>query len=233
MKFVKGMSDEAVLRLKKASKVSQYSVTEDTVTFDELQGRAQDKALSWFAETTSQDNYWSEYVIEDAKENAPPGFKVEEIFFSGFWSQGDGASWKGYVELTEWCKNDGYELGIELVNLGAIEDTAKVTTSGREVHDGSMDVEIYESRSQGEFSEEQVQEGMSYLYENVLSSARDYAKEIYKRLEEEYTYQTGPEALKEGAESNGWRFYQDGEFAGSFDDPNAPDPRQTSIDFSK
>ncbi len=234
MRFEKGISDQALQRLATISKLSQYSVTKDTFTFDELQGRAQDKALSWFAEAESQDAYWSEDVIENAKLDAPAGFRVEEVLYSGFWSQGDGASWKGRVDLEKYCEANSLIEIMPLIDQDAIENTASVTQSGRYVHDNTMQVEVYSHPGYAEgVASDEVDRIASDLQDVLLSEVRDYAKEIYRKLEEAYNYYTGPEALKESAEANGWRFYQDGEFAGSFDDPNAPDPRQTSIDFSK
>ena len=45
---------------------------------------------------------WYDYIYEDAREaGRVRGFDIDKMFFSGFWSQGDGASWLGEVYLPD------------------------------------------------------------------------------------------------------------------------------------
>ena len=39
------------------------------------------------------------------EEGITKGFDIDEIQFSGFWSQGDGACWEGYINVKKWAKN--------------------------------------------------------------------------------------------------------------------------------
>ena len=75
-----------------------------TYTFDQLSDRAKAKALDWWASVL--DNHWAEYVIDDAKEQGKAkGFDIDDVRWSGFWSQGDGASWTGTISVwkfVEW-----------------------------------------------------------------------------------------------------------------------------------
>lgn len=73
--------------------------TEQTeFTYEDLSPKAKEKALAWFA--SSLDYEWWEYTYDTAKGDATErGFEIEDIRFSGFWSQGDGASWTGLVRL--------------------------------------------------------------------------------------------------------------------------------------
>ena len=81
-------------------------MTEETETeqtefiYEDLSPKAKEKALQWFSE--SQDHDWWEATYDSAKEDAKAkGFDIEDIRFSGFWSQGDGASWTGSVRIKE------------------------------------------------------------------------------------------------------------------------------------
>jgi len=65
--------------------------------FEELSERAQDKARQWYAEHGMCYEWW-DGDYEDAKDQGKErGFDIDDIRFSGFWSQGDGASWTGHI----------------------------------------------------------------------------------------------------------------------------------------
>lgn len=79
--------------------------TEQTeFTYEELTPKAQEKALAWFGE--SLDYEWWQHVYANAKEDGKEkGFDIEDIRFSGFWSQGDGASWTGEVDIKQFLEH--------------------------------------------------------------------------------------------------------------------------------
>lgn len=61
--------------------------------FDQLDDSAKEKAREWMKEGNTQDNFWSEHIIDEWKEELDKmGFPDADISWSGFWSQGDGAS---------------------------------------------------------------------------------------------------------------------------------------------
>jgi hypothetical protein len=116
--------------------------------FDELEGRAKEKARQWLADTAT-DHEWWDGVYDLAKEDgAKRGFEIEDIRFSGFWSQGDGASWTGSVDVKQfvewmleqpedtpahrWVDADRhrYLCLVELMKDGWIERNINVTRSG-------------------------------------------------------------------------------------------------------
>lgn len=67
-----------------------HSIT--TYSFEELTPEAQSKAINANRDINTDDNYWYEYTLEAQKEMlASYGFNNARIFFSGFYSQGDGA----------------------------------------------------------------------------------------------------------------------------------------------
>ena len=74
--------------------------------FEELEGKAKEKAQQWLVDAATGHD-WYESVYDLAKEDgAKRGFEIEDIRFSGFWSQGDGASWTGSVNVArfiEWA----------------------------------------------------------------------------------------------------------------------------------
>ena len=80
-------------------------VIEKTIyQFDELTDDAKEKAREWIRGGIADDNWWSESVIDDARRiGALIGFDVDEIYWRGFWSQGDGACWSGSVTYSTGC----------------------------------------------------------------------------------------------------------------------------------
>lgn len=121
-------------------------------SYQELSAKAQQTAREWFA--SSLDYEWWDGVYDMAKEDGKElGFDIEDIRFSGFWSQGDGASWTGAVEVKKFLeyhlKEDHPEYGRYFV-LQAIlnedndwvERNVNVNRSGfHYVHDEMMRLE--------------------------------------------------------------------------------------------
>lgn len=116
--------------------------------FDELEGRAKERAATKLRDWAT-DHDWYENVYECAKEDgAKRGFEIEDIRFSGFWSQGDGASWTGSVDVKQfvewmleqpegtpehrWIDADRhrYLCLIELMKDGWVERSVNVTRNG-------------------------------------------------------------------------------------------------------
>ena len=127
--------------------------TEQTeFSYKELSARAQEKAQLWFSETL--DGEWWDGVYENAKQSGTErGFDIEDIRFSGFWSQGDGASWTGRVDLKQFLehhlKEDNPEYGRYFVlqaiineHDGWVEQHTNVNRRGfHYVHDNTMYLE--------------------------------------------------------------------------------------------
>lgn len=72
--------------------------------FDELSDSAKEKAREWFRSVSCDYNFWSEYTLEEAEEQAAlMGIDITNnkdsrgahIYWSGFSSQGDGACFEG------------------------------------------------------------------------------------------------------------------------------------------
>lgn len=173
------------------------------------------------------------YIIEDVKKYGKErGFKIDNVYWSGFWNQGDGASWVGEISIPthiEWrraqheAKNEvppAYLTVLEAIAQHA--SAVPVKLSGRACHEYSMwldDGHVYDFDEdsvveQGIFQGAKCQELWDALPIDVsdwlLDAARDYAREIYKAREAEYEYQTSAESFKELCEANDWRFDRDG-----------------------
>lgn len=186
--------------------------------FDDLSERAKETARDWFREGMDVDTFWSEYVIDTAKEaGALMGIQVDNIYFSGFWSQGDGACFTGSYSyqvggLAAVVKEfgGGSELHRIARDLQAIQRRAfyglyaNVSASGRYCHEHSTDISVsHDFREVTDDQEDALQE--------VL---RDFMRWIYRSLEQEYNYTTSDEAVDESIRINEYTFNEDGERAG-------------------
>lgn len=130
-------------------------------------------------------DYWAEDVIHDAKEIAAlMGIYIDKVYFSGFWSQGDGACFTGHLgydvdcleKVMEYAPQDKelHEIATRWVNLRCPELEGRVTHSSRYCHSNSVSFSIEEDLDVDENA--------------VIIAAKQLMDWIYGKLEESYNY---------------------------------------------
>jgi hypothetical protein len=207
--------------------------TTQPLAFDELNNYAKQQAIGKYGDPPDD---WHEDIYFRAIEEGPArGFEIDNIQHSGFHSQGDGASWTGYVDLLDFLayhnKPDAkdyanYIILAELLREGWCDSRVSINRSGfyynhsgtmctsgvnDTIHyaedDSVMDGGILEGANVKELAKSI---DTNYLFneldEWVLSRAREYADGIYKQLKEEYEAYTSEEYFKDLCDINGWRF---------------------------
>lgn len=138
---------------------------------------------------------WSESVFDDAKTNgAMIGIDIKDIYYSGFWSQGDGASFTGSyaykagaVKAIRQAAPKDDELHRIAIALQAAQRPyfykicATIKTSGRYGHSGAMDVDC-----------EHIDDSYRDIgdCDAIVMALRSFAHWIYHNLEREYEYQS-------------------------------------------
>ena len=199
--------------------------------FNELSETAKDKVRSSFGNDCDY-----EFVLDDAATIADLfGLDIRmtrktlkdnshrydpTVYWSGFWSQGDGACFEGAYKykagsvkaVKEYCGDKEIHRIVE--TLAEVQRkffyhlTANCKHRGHYYHSGCMEVEVddYEGR---DFDRSVWAEAE----DEVTQLLRDFADWIYKRLEDEYEYQTSEEAVAESMEANEYEFYEDGSIA--------------------
>ena len=70
--------------------------------FDELNDKAKEKARENYITNWMSDDWYTFTYDMMKEEGLKYGFNIKDIRFSGFWSQGDGASWCGAVRVKDW-----------------------------------------------------------------------------------------------------------------------------------
>lgn len=200
-------------------------------TLDELDERAKSRARDWYRQASNDDD-WHEVVFEDFERVCEilgidlatrtvrlfgGGTRQKPcIWFSGFSSQGDGASWEGIYQYKKGAARDIRAYAprderlaaiadrlqrIQLRNLYALE--ARVTHRGRYYHEYCMDISV-------ERASETYQPPTPDAEDIVVEALRDLARWLYRRLEQEYDYQTSDEVVDESIEANGYTFTEAG-----------------------
>lgn len=207
-----------------------------TYQFNELDEAAKERARDWYRETMMHDQDWHEFVLDDAKGIGDKlGIRIDNIYYSGFWSQGDGACFTGYYS---------YEKG----SVAEIKKNYPATWTDRqtgEVHESKGNKELHEIAEalwtvqrknfyklsasishRGHYYHELCtditvhHEDDSWYHdwrsnwadteEEVKDALRDFMRWIYRRLEEEWEYQNSDEIVDENIIGNEYEFTEDG-----------------------
>lgn len=94
-------------------------------TFDQLNHYGKANAMSRYNDAPDD---WADEIIANAKRDGPArGFNIDEVSWSGFHSQGDGASWTGSIHIPTF---------IEYHNKPDSEDFSKYVVLAELIKDG-------------------------------------------------------------------------------------------------
>ena len=197
----------------------------------ELSEKARETARAWYREAAPCDD-WHECVFDDFEAIcAILGVRLNTrsvrlfgggtrqkpcIWFSGFASQGDGASFEGAYRfatgapkaIRAHAPEDG-ELHRIADDLQTIQRRnfyqlwADVNQRGRGCHEYSMSITV-------ERDSPTHQERTADAEDTVAELLRDLARWLYRQLEREYDYQTSDEVTDEAIVANDYTFTDDG-----------------------
>jgi hypothetical protein len=195
--------------------------------FPELSDAAKEKARSWYRDAAVTDDWW-DAVYDDFEricdilgvslKTLPVrlmggGIRQKPcIRFSGFSSQGDGASFGATVryakgsarEICSYAPKDQALHGIADRLQGAQRQnfyqlSADVTHRGRYYHEYCMTIDVARDSPTGQAPTEGSEE-------TVVEALRDLARWLYRQLEGEYDFLTSDEAVDEGIIINEYTF---------------------------
>lgn len=204
-------------------------------SFDELSEEAKQRAIDEHRDMHIEHHEWWYAVYEDAVECAkrlgieiakknlsghPSGRLETAIYFSGFWSQGDGASFEGYYspkpDAVEAIKEHTFDpvlidiaerltaAQIKLRLSYGVYATAKITVMNtRYCHSGTMAAEI-------RFPEDDLEQIDTFSDYPFLAIFRDFADWIYRQLEAEHDHLTSDETITDSLRNGGYEFEEDG-----------------------
>lgn len=171
------------------------------------------------------DHDWWDFELEYFYEQLKAlGFENTDIRFSGFSSQGDGASFTGdWVSDRMWSLKTMKEKGVTLQDwalelrrilkgnmkdLKAKYETFSIKrTSHHYAHENTVsifDAEYWNSRKKEQYGIPPEQE------EDIMEGCRSAMREIHRLLENSYDYLTSDEAIVETLLCNGYKFDREG-----------------------
>lgn len=189
-------------------------ITVTGYTLNELSPVAFNEAYSEWLNTDYSCAEDFDSVIEDMKEcGAAIGIKIDRIFYSGFYHQGAGACFIGsYRYDPQWESNlkdfptyqQLFEIGERLADIDFEYGNLSATVykvNHRYEHETSVTVDVESDNEELDILAAQ---------EALEEALRDFMREIYRRLQEEYEYSTSREAFKDMAEAYDWYFTAEG-----------------------
>lgn len=183
-------------------------------TFDELTESAKDAAIEELCDL-NVDHNWYEFVFDDAKMIGELlGIEIENIYFSGFSSQGDGACFTGsysYAQkalkkVLEHCPNETevHRIARELQSLqrkAFYSLSASVSHRGHYYHEMCTSIDVSDKWS----------DYGSNFDDELSELLRDFMRWINESLEKEYDHLTSREAIIESIKANEYTFTESGE----------------------
>jgi len=201
-------------------------------TFDELSKEAQEKAIEKNREINTEGWDWWESVIDDfTKEKEDIGMTDIDCQFSGFYSQGDGASFTGKVSdnkkfldsiginpfvnikdqsrkiwdipvFSEFCNNI-------IISINRIDSrhSHQNTISGLVEIDGEIEMDL----GIGEIIELDFQKLCDKIEPQITSWARSESIKLYNDLEKYYDQLSSDKEISSALKSSGFEFNANGE----------------------
>lgn len=227
-------------------------ITMTAYEFDELSDKAKEKAREWWREATASDNNYSDSVIEEAVEQgALMGIEIAannrawtssdgkrkgvdmspRIFWSGFWSQGDGACFEGTWRASGVKADkvaDGWgedpatteikRIAAEFDRIAKAYPNASFTVkhSGHYNHEHCTEFDCDPGNYEWTCEDNPETEGPVEVWERdfpedaLIEAAKDFMRWIYSQLEKEYEYQNSDEQVDEMLRANEYLFTESG-----------------------
>ena len=206
----------------------------ETVVYplSELTDSARETARNWYRQHCF-DHAWYDFVFEDFQTiceilgiriaTSPvhiiggPSREYPQIYFRGFWNQGDGASFAGRYCYARNSARAIRDHAPQDKDLHSIADTlhdlqrrnfyqlrADIRQRGRYTHEYTMTIQV-------ERDSPNWQPPTHDAEDTATEAMRDLARWLYRQLEQEYDYLASDEQVDESIALNGYTFTADGE----------------------
>lgn len=195
--------------------MKQVTETYNVYTFDELSEKAKNKAMEDYA-VNLDFGFYAECIIDDAKAIGElMGIDIDNVYYSGFYSQGDGAMFTGgygykrgsVTAVMSYAPMDT-ELHSIVKTLANIQRRnfyqlyANVKHYGHYYHSSSNIINVERDSYQDVSKSDE---------DDLTECLRDFMEWIYSNLEKEYDYVTSLDYFKEVCEANDYQFLASGE----------------------
>lgn len=219
----------AISKWKPYSNTNMETITKnyEVYTFDELDPKVQEKVLDrhrnneWYPSWEWWDCDYEDFITKLNEQGW--NTTADQIQFSGFYSQGDGASFEGNLSIQKWLDyhklSEKYPLAYKAALQGAI--WGRIQRNNYANHYCHSRTRYFEIDHECEdylvadigIAEEQLpafKDEVAALEKDIESDREDLADELYKTLEKSYDYLMSDEVIKEEINNNDDRFLKDG-----------------------
>lgn len=220
------------------------TVTIECKQYQEWTPEVQKKILKKYREINVEHNDWWDYLYEYwADKLAEMGYDVKDtafkdehkwidnkyvktgnripyttynISFSGFWSQGDGASFTGSVDIVKWLQvknNPKYSRILKLLENSVsseLEYSAEIKrTSNHYVHERTVSLQLqwYPDKV---YDMPNIHSLLEQIEKDIDEDIIDQCQAIYSDLEKEYDYLTSDEQVADALMANEYEFDEQG-----------------------
>lgn len=196
--------------------MKEITRTFNVYQFSELSDTAKERAVQDYSETL--DTEWFDYIIEHWQEKlASIGFINAEIYFSHFYSQGEGAGFISDIDTDLMCDAlilcaDSYQdakwinAAREAFETGMLELTA-ITHHGHYYHANS-----YRFEQSNYLQDNAAGERIVQIFDDIEHVRYQLCEQIRIDLIKAYEYQTSEEQIEEISDINDWYYLEDGSF---------------------
>lgn len=193
----------------------------------ELEEDVKARVLDKYRDFNTFAEFWFEHIKDWFIEEKLPeaGFDVgkDNLYFSGFCCQGDGASFSARVDLERFILDNKlgkrYRALLYALRSGEVQDYVRIhrdTWCNSYYHSNTMgvyqqsDFDMDPDAPRFEQRQEKLEYQLDEIQDDVLERARELANEYYDMLEEEYNYQTSDEQIIDSLQINEVLFTKDG-----------------------
>ena len=162
---------------------------------------------------------WWDFNYEDFVEYNNDCFHIDRIYFSGFWSQGDGAMFE-YSSVNDKLRDMFIDtLDLTPMRKSWLRNNIAVSGNSKQrgnyYHSNSCTHNIYWEVDNGDLHYTTTLYQWMQSYEGefedfVIEYYKDLCDNLYRGLEETYNYLTSDQQVLETLECNGYEFTEDG-----------------------
>jgi hypothetical protein len=185
----------------------QETIVKTYLSYDELTEEQKLKVLEKLSDINVDWEYWHEGVTDDFKHVLELlGYSDIETFFTGFWSQGDGASFSATFSIPQ----NAEELQ---QRIDALKEHVPTFFENTSLDEDFLALDFKEELQDGETNIKVARIGHYYhecsMYcdnDGLQEFSRYLAARYYRDLEKTHDYLTSREAIEESIESNGYEF---------------------------
>ena len=193
------------------------SVEYKIYSFDELAPEVQNKVVDKMNDINIWED-WHECTLEYYKDVlASSGFEQADIHYSGFWSQGDGASFDAKCDIEKIIakliskdpENKKFKRLIKLANAGIVA-LAIETNSTHYCHERTRSIVMERYLCFDSSKHKRLKDLCSDFVVKAEELRLELCNNIYESLDKEYEYLTSKEAIVDAIKSNDFEFLESG-----------------------